>query len=162
MKNQKNEKKQKQVQFFRYTTLFVLCLIAMIVIPYVVCATPPSDMTVSYNLDTQELRVTITHQVSNPETHYIREVQIEKNSVLYNTSLYTSQPDPNSFTYTYQVNATTGDNIDVTATCIQGQSMTITHTIVTNNGESKKSTPGFEVFFMVCAVLLSIYLMRRK
>ena len=82
--------------------------------------------------------------------------------MLYNTSLYDSQPDLNSFTYTYQVNATTGDTIDVTASCIQGGSKTIQHTIAINNGESKKSTPGFEVIILLGAVLITLTMLRRK
>jgi hypothetical protein len=130
--------------------------------PYTVCANAPSGMTVSYNLETQDLRVTITHPVSDQTTHYIYQVKIEKNGVLYNTFLYDSQPDLNSFTYTYQVNATTADIIDVTASCIQGGSKTIQHTIAINNGESKKSTPGFEVIILLGAVLITLTMLRRK
>jgi hypothetical protein len=130
--------------------------------PYTVCANAPSGMTVSYNLETQDLQVIITHQVSDQTTHYIYQVKIEKNGVPYNTSLYDSQPDLNSFTYTYQVNATTADIIDVTASCIQGGSKTIQHTIAINNDESKKSTPGFEVIILLGAVLITLTMLRRK
>jgi len=162
MKTQKNSHEQKQVLFWRRGVPVLLFLVALIVMPYTVCANAPSGMTASYNLETQDLRVTITHPVSDQTTHYIYEVKIEKNGVLYNTSLYDSQPDLNSFTYTYQVNATTGDIIDVTASCIQGGSKTIQHTIAINNGESKKSTPGFEVIILLGAVLITLTLLRRK
>ena len=119
-------------------------------------------MTVLYNLETQDLRVTITHPVSDPTTHYIYKVEIKKNDVIYNTSTYTSQPDPNSFTYIYKINATTGDTIDVTASCIQGGSKTIQDTITLNNGESKKSTPGFEIIILLGAILITLAILRRK
>jgi hypothetical protein len=162
MKTRKNNHEQKQVLFWRRSVPILLFLVALISIPYTVCANAPSGTTVSYNLETQDLRVTITHPVSDQTTHYIKEVKIEKNGVLYNTSLYDSQPDSNSFTYTYQINATTGDTIDVTASCIQGGSKTIQHTVVINNGESKKSTPGFEVIVLLGAVVISLVILRRK
>jgi len=162
MKTQKNSHEQKQILFWRCKVPIVLFLMAFIAIPYTVCANAPSGMTVAYNLETQDLRVTITHPVNDQTTHYIYEVKIEKNGVLYNTSLYNSQPDQNSFTYTYQVNATTGDIIDVTASCIQGGSKTIQHTIAINNGESKKSTPGFEVIILLGAVIIALTMLRRK
>jgi len=162
MKTQKNSRKQKQVIFWRCGVPIILFLMASIAIPYTVCANAPSGMTVSFNLETQDLRVTITHPVNDQTTHYIYEVKIEKNGVLYNTSLYDNQPDLNSFSYTYLVNATTGDIIDVTASCIQGGSKTIQHTVAINNGESKKSTPGFEVIILLGAVLITLTMLRRK
>jgi hypothetical protein len=162
MKTQKNSRKQKQVIFWRCGVPIILFLMASIAIPYTVCANAPSAMTVSFNLETQDLRVTITHPVNDQTTHYIYEVKIEKNGVLYNTSRYDSQPDLNSFTYTYPVNATTGDIIDVTASCIQGGLKTIQHTVAINNGESKTSTPGFEVIILLGAVLITLTMLRRK
>jgi len=162
MKTQKNSRKQKQVLFWRCSVPIILFLMAFIAIPYTVCANAPSSMTVSYNLETQDLRVTITHPVNDLTTHYIKEVKIEKNGVLYNTSLYESQPDLNSFTYTYTVNATIGDTIDATASCIQGGSKTIQHTVAINNGEGKKSTPGFEIIVLLGALVISLAILRRK
>lgn len=162
MMSQKNGEKKKQTTYFRPSAPFVICSLLFIAFIQIAGATPPSNMTVSYNIETHELQVTITHQVSNPITHYIHEVKIVKNGALYNTSLYDSQPDPNSFTYSYQVNATTGDTIDVTATCIQGQSLTIQHSIAANDGGSKKSTPGFEVIVLLGAIVISLTIFRRR
>jgi hypothetical protein len=162
MKTQKNSHEKKQVLFWSSKITILLFLVALISMSYMVCAHAPIGITVSYNLETQDLRVIITHPVSDQTTHYIKEVKIEKNGVLYNTSLYDSQPDSNSFTYTYQINATTGDTIDVTASCIQGGSKTIQHTVVINNGESKKSTPGFEVIVLLGAVVISLVILQRK
>jgi hypothetical protein len=162
MKTKRNQQKQKP--FVRYCVLCVLGVFVCSILPLQVGAHSPSDMTVSYSLQTQELRVTITHQVSDPTTHYIREVRIEKNGVVYNKTAYTSQPDPNSFTYTYTVNATTGDVIDVTANCIQGGSKTIQYTIATKNSDTKpsSSTPGFEIILVIGALIACIALLRRK
>jgi len=140
----------------------LLVIGTFLVISNTVCANAPSGMTVSYNLETQDIRVTITHPVSDPTTHYIYKVELKKNGLIYNTSTYTSQPDPNSFTYTYQVNATIGDTIDVTASCIQGGSKTLQHTISTNNGQNNKSTPGFEGIVLLTALVIIIAMLQRK
>jgi len=79
MKSQKNGEKPKHIIFFRRSALFVTCSLLFIALVQIVGATPPSDMTVSYNLQTHELQVTITHPVSNQTTHYIHEVKIVKN-----------------------------------------------------------------------------------
>jgi len=140
----------------------LLVIGTFLVISNTVCANAPSGMTVSYNLETQDIRVTITHPISDPTTHYIYKVELKKNGLIYNTSTYTSQPDPNSFTYTYQVNATIGDTIDVTASCIQGGSKTLQHTISTNNGQNNKSTPGFEGIVLLTALVIIIAMLQRK
>ena len=40
----------------------------------------PSDMSISYNELSKELQVTITHQVPNPQAHYVREVSVTINA----------------------------------------------------------------------------------
>lgn len=130
-----------------------------------VSAHTPSAMTLSYNLETHDLRVTITHQVTDPTTHYIAKVDIKKNGAIYNTSLYSEQPDSNSFTYTYKVNATLGDVIEVTISCNQGGSKTVQHTITqgsTDNGKNETSTPGFELSLILGGLFISFLLMRKK
>jgi hypothetical protein len=165
MQTQKKYHKQKQALFWRrhvFVLQFFIAFAFLLIIPYLVCANAPSGMTVSYNLETQDLRVTITHPVSDPTTHYIFKVEIKKNGVMYNTSTYTSQPDPNSFTYVYKINATTNDTIDVTASCIQGGLKTIQYTVATNNAQSKKSAPGFEMIILIGATLITLAILRRK
>ena len=152
---------QKRVMLKRGCILFLLCSVMICAIPIPVHANAPSALTVSYNLETQVLQVTITHPVSDTATHYIHKVEIKKNDLIYNTTTYTSQPDPNSFTYTYHVNATTGGTLDVTASCIQGGSKTIQYAIATNNGDNKKSTPGFEMILFICVVIITITVLRR-
>lgn len=82
----------------------------------------PSDVSLSYNSQTSELSVSITHSVSDPSTHYVESVEISLNSQNFHTFSYTSQPDANQFTYTYEINLTAGDVVEVTATCNLGGS----------------------------------------
>lgn len=162
MKKQRKNLKQNHLLVTHHSLAILSCFIAFFAFSVIACANAPSNMTVAYNLETQELRVTITHPVSNPSTHYIFKVEIQKNGMMYNTSTYTSQPDPTSFTYTYQVNASAGDTLSVTATCIQGGSKTVQQTVSTNNDQNNKSTPGFEIIILVAALAIIIGIVQRK
>ncbi len=77
----------------------------------------PSSMELEYNFFNQKLNVTITHSVLDPNSHYVGSVEILKNNVEFITQDYTSQPSPTTFTYTYDVSAEDGDDLEVTATC---------------------------------------------
>jgi hypothetical protein len=83
-------------------------------------------MAVSYNELSRTLAVTITHQVSDPQTHYIREVLVTINGKTVNDTFYTSQPGPGTLTYMYPIDTKTGDEIAVTATCSLSGSLTRT------------------------------------
>lgn len=91
-------------------------LVVCILIP-TVSAHSPSGMSVTYQELSKELLVSITHDVPNPGEHYIQSVTVSINRKVVNNSRYTSQPAPDTFTYTYPVETVTGDEIKVTATC---------------------------------------------
>ena len=80
-------------------------------------ATPPSAMSLHYDRNAGLLSVTITHATLDVRTHYIREVAVSLNGQMLNDSHYTSQPDPDTFTYTFPVVAHPGDVLEATATC---------------------------------------------
>lgn len=165
MKSKQKRNNSMQTVILRNLAILLIIITTISKITETTMAHSPSTLTVSYNLQTQELRVTIAHQVTNPTTHYIKEVHIIKNGASYNTTQYTEQPDPNSFTYSYSVNATIGDTIDVTTSCIQGGSKTTQHTITqpntTGNGNGS-STPGFELLLALGAMLSCVILLRKK
>ena len=71
-------------------------------------ANPPSDMSISYNEISKDLRVTITHPVPNPQEHYIKEVIVTINGKVVTDSRYTSQPARDTFTYTYPIETVPG------------------------------------------------------
>jgi hypothetical protein len=117
--------------------VFTTCFLAM-----PAAAHPPSDMSLSYNELSKELRVTITHTVPNPGEHYVKEVTVSINGKVVNDSRYTSQPAPDTFTYTYPVETGTTDEIKVTATCSLAGSLS---RILYNTGPvapAPSSSPG--------------------
>jgi hypothetical protein len=83
----------------------------------------PSDLSLAYNQTGGELTVTITHEVADPATHYIKEVQISIDGKTVRTILYARQPFATTFSYTYPLQVQAGSSIDVNAPCVLGGSI---------------------------------------
>lgn len=141
----------------------VICISTLIIFSQLASAHSPSNMVLQYDMSTQTLGVTITHNVVDPEKHYIYKVEIKKNGQTSESSTYTNQLNYISFTYTYQVNATKGDSFEVTASCILGGSLTKQLTVGSagQNGENT-STPGFEIILVLFATLVMLILYQRR
>ena len=96
--------------------LTVLALLALLSIP--VQAHAPSEVALSYDQENQTLNVTTVHKVSSPSGHFVARVDIFKNDEKILSSDYTSQPSASDpFTYSYAVNATSGDVLKAKAFC---------------------------------------------
>jgi glucose/arabinose dehydrogenase len=95
---------------------FVAMLLIILILP--AAAHPPSQVSLTYDSPNQTLKVTTTHQVSNPSSHYVYKISIEKNGTQVITNEYKSQPTSGTFTYDYPINATPGDVLKATAYCI--------------------------------------------
>jgi hypothetical protein len=80
-------------------------------------ANAPQDIKITYDANSQILKVTITHKSSSPNSHYIKYVEITKNGNAIGKNIYDSQPDPETFSYTYNVPAVKGDSLAVKASC---------------------------------------------
>lgn len=92
----------------------VLTLIGLALLSGTALAHPPADVALTYDDQTGDLVVAITHQVDNPATHYVKQVTVRQgNAVLINKS-YTSQPDASSFTYRYNLPQLKGSSGEVT------------------------------------------------
>ncbi|HOO90759.1 MAG TPA: hypothetical protein PLA74_08035 [Syntrophales bacterium] len=100
-----------------YILCIFVCFLAISLLPAAAQAHGPKEVVLNYDSGSQTLSVTISHSVSNPQSHYIKEVAITKNGNTLGTYAYKGQPDPSSFTYTYIVEAKKGDTLIVTATC---------------------------------------------
>ncbi len=80
-------------------------------------AHPPKEVVLSYDQAKQTLEVRITHVSKDPASHYIKKVEIKKNGKASSVTEYQSQPGPETFSYTYPLDAAPGDVIEVKATC---------------------------------------------
>lgn len=125
----------------------------------------PSDMNLNYNITTKELNVSITHQVSNPNTHYVNNIVIKINGETNISKDYTSQPG-SSFTYTYEnFEATKDDVIEVAAFCNQGGSISRQLTVTSgeaSQSDDDRSTPGFELILFMVALIVLMFVIRKK
>jgi hypothetical protein len=99
--------------------LFAIVLCASLAIPFpsVANAHPPKAVTLAYDGQKQVLSVTITHSSFFPSTHYVKSVEILQNGKPVKKVPYTSQPNGDTFTYTYPLAAAPGDELSVVASC---------------------------------------------
>jgi len=96
--------------------LTALVVLALLSIP--VQAHAPSEVALSYDQENQTLNVTTVHKVSSPAGHYVVRVEIFKNDQKIVSRDYTSQPSASDpFTYSYAVNASSGDVLKAKAFC---------------------------------------------
>ena len=122
-------------------------------------ATPPSAVDLSFDKAAYVLTVTITHDTADVNTHYIYKVDIVKNGAAFNTSFYTSQPDPHKFTYRYEVPAQDGDILAATANCVVYGNLTTTLDVTTGKTTTTISSYNllwpYHASMMVTGVILS-------
>jgi hypothetical protein len=106
-----------------------------------VYAHSPQDIQLEYEITSNILNVTITHNVINPDSHYVYKVEIEKNNELIQTHNYDNQPTSSTFTYDYNVEAVEGDTIKTSAFCSIGGSIS-KEIVVTDGNNQPPSTPS--------------------
>ena len=123
-------------------------------------AHPPSGLVLLYNSSTNKLNATISHSVSDPNTHYVYSVVIEVNGTTTVSETYTSQPSSILFSSQYNVTANNGARIQVSATCSQGG--TITEFIVVGGGTCESSNglgiPGYSGLLLILGVSITALL----
>jgi hypothetical protein len=113
--SRKSDRKQR---FTLIAALIWAAVAFLLVMP--AAAHSPADMSISYDPNTAKIYVTITHIVDNPANHYLSRVKVKLNGNVISDPDYKSQPTKDTFTLTYDVTAHAGDEIWVTATCVQG------------------------------------------
>ena len=113
--NGKNPNKYSKSNIILCTLLAVI--FCLTIIPMTAKAHPPESVTLGYNLSSKTLTVTIVHNSSSPNSHYINKVTLKKNGKPAGSYTYQNQPDPSEVIYTYKIPANIGDTFEVTAFC---------------------------------------------
>ena len=90
----------------------------------------PSSMNLSYDFANQELTIVVTHSVPDVNSHYIIQVNIDKNSADFLTRDYTSQNTTSQMSAIYSILAVHGDVLNVQAICSVSGSITRQITVV--------------------------------
>jgi hypothetical protein len=98
-------------------SILFLFFIFLFFYPQPVSAHTPENVQLEYDSYTHTLKVTITHNTSSPDTHFVKSVEIKNNGLVLSRNEYDSQPARDTFTYAYDVSAQDGDTIEVTANC---------------------------------------------
>ncbi len=126
----------------RHLVIFIIALTALS--GYALAHTP-AGVDVSYDENSGDLVVAITHQVDDPATHYVKHVTVRQGATVLIDQSYTSQPDKSSFTYRYnlpQLKGSTGEiKVDVACNVIGSRSGTLMLTQTQVPGVTP-STPG--------------------
>jgi len=152
------------IRIVKCTIIFVFLLSSLIAITGETgetCAHTPSNMKLDYDIDNHTLNVTITHSVSNPDTHYIYKIETKKNDVLQSTKEYTSQPSTSKFTYSIDVATEMEDKLTITALCNQVGSIKKSY-IVNGGEEDGGGIAGFEMILVLGAMMVLLMLKRKK
>jgi len=126
----------------------------------------PSNMTLSYDYNSQILTVTVVHSVADVNTHYIDLITINKNGVFETNRTYTSQASTSSMSDTFTIPAEVNDILQVTAVCsISGL---ITRQLTVSSGglqtQDPPAIPGFPALAIALgvAVALGMTLLQRR
>ena len=136
-------------------------LIIFVILSINVTAHSPSSMSINYDVESEELVVSINHVVSDPTTHYIYNITVEKNNEFYKSFDYTSQPSSSSFTYTYNgIVGEVGDMFSVVARCNQGGQ--ISKSLTVGSSAKDNGTSGFELIFLLVSVALVLFWQRKR
>jgi len=106
----------KASPFRTIKALAAMMLLIMLALP--AAAHPPARVSLAYDSQNQSLKVTTTHQVSDPTSHYVYKIAVQQNGEQVLTKEYTSQPTSSTFSYNYSLNASKGDVLKATAYCI--------------------------------------------
>jgi hypothetical protein len=94
----------------------VLALFLPLALPLPAAANAPSEVQLSYDAGKRALEVRITHPSKSPR-HYIEKVEIVKNGSPVSETAYKSQPDQETYSYSYPLDAAPGDVIEAKAIC---------------------------------------------
>jgi hypothetical protein len=105
-------------------TFCVLLTMLLLATTGIAAAHPPGQIQLVYSEQTGELVLTVTHDVADPATHFVRQAEVRKNGEIVISERYTSQPSADTFTYLYPVPLSPGDEVVVTAECNIGGSAT--------------------------------------
>lgn len=114
---QKNPRGRGRLHGGAVAVCILMTALLLALLPAPGWANPPKEVVLSYDQAKKTLEVRITHGVSDPAKHYIAKVEIGKAGKTVSKTEYQSQPGPETFSYTYPLDAAPGDVIEVKASC---------------------------------------------
>jgi hypothetical protein len=145
----------------------ILAILVLTVLATQAAAHSPSSVVLDYDVGTQILTVTVSHSVSDTATHYVEEIQIQKNGVAYTSRPYTTQDTTSGMEDTFTVDAVAGDVLRVTAICnilgslvqeltVPGDTTTETTPTDTTSPTNGTTPPPFELTTIIIASVIAL------
>jgi len=102
------------MKLVKISAISIMAVLILTILGSLAAAHPPGFVIPKY--EEGSLKVTIIHFSLTPKgSHYIYQIEIEKNGQSYLVENYTDQPRFLFFSYTYVVEAEAGDELTVTA-----------------------------------------------
>ncbi len=145
-----------------FTIVVVSALIALFALNTgTVYGHSPSAMNLSYDLAEQELTIGITHQVENPDTHYVDKIEVRVNDELVTTEDYSSQPLATGTSVILEITAEIGDVIKVNASCNQGGSLEQSLTVAETDDQDNEVDPASFLFFGTVLTFSALSVLRK-
>jgi len=140
--------------------IIVLAVSTLVLLTTITQAHTPSALDLQYDFATKTLDVTVTHDVADPSSHYIEEINIWVDDVLNQTRQYSSQSSNNQHQDSFTVPTVIGDVIKVQAICNIAGSVTDDIVVV------DPSIPEYGIiapiiFFLIAGSLLG-WIMHKK
>jgi hypothetical protein len=98
-------------------TGIALTALLLLGFPFQAAANAPKEVLLTYDAAARTLTVQITHSSSSPGFHYVQKVEIKKGGKTISATDYKSQPDQETFSYVYPIEADPGDVLEVKVSC---------------------------------------------
>jgi hypothetical protein len=95
----------------------VVALFLTLALPFPAAANAPAEVQLAYDAGKRTLEVRITHPSKSPQRHYIEKVEIVKNGSRVSETEYKSQPEQETYAYSYPLDAAPGDVLEAKAIC---------------------------------------------
>ena len=137
-------------------SIIPICIFLALVfssIPIYALAHSPTAIVGYYDFNTQDLHVTVTHNVLNPSTHFIQEIEVLRNGIHVANRTYSSQTSTAGLEDTFGISAEDGDIFNITAICNQGGEITLE---VVADESASTTTDGFWSQFNIAWVLILV------
>ena len=147
----------KKPQNLKTLTFFALISALLFFSLSGVNAHAPESVHITYNLEREELSVTVNHNVDDPNSHYVNRISIYVNLTLDQQEIYHSQQNPTSFTQVFELSVGIGSEIEVIAYCNLGGETSATM-IVRETGEIS----GYSLLTLVGISALTLGILQKR
>jgi hypothetical protein len=106
------------MSYLKLVAILGALLVSTTMMTACVNATSPRYLGLKYNAPTHTLTVKVIHFSPAPKIHYVYRVEVDKNGLVYQVQLFQKQPGIFLLTYTFNVTASPGETLTVSAYCV--------------------------------------------